>query len=167
MSLVNPTVDDFKSLFRRDFPYGNDDLTTVNDIDINNALSFQQNTINQNLFPTQNLYTQGALLLAAHYLVTNLRASSQGIAGKYDWLTASKSVGPVSAGFSIPERILENPELAVLAGTTYGVQYLAIILPLLTGQMFAVAGGTVGPVNGIFSGPYGRVGPWGEGSPCA
>lgn len=160
MAYVDPTISEFQAYFNRDFPYGNADLTTVQDADINKALSAQQNTINQDLFPSQNIYTQGALLLAAHYLVQNLRASSQGIAGKFDWLTSSKSVGAVSSSFAIPERLLENPEFAMLVSTAYGTQFLYIILPQLTGQMFSVAGGTVGPVNGIFSGPYGQVGPW-------
>lgn len=161
MAYTNPTLGDFQAYYNRDFPYGNADLTTVNDGDITKALSQQQNTINPLLFPTQNLYSQGSLLLAAHYLVLNLRASSQGIAGKFDWLTQSKSVGPVSSSFSIPERLLENPEFAILVSTTYGTQYLYLILPLLTGQMFTVAGSTIGPVDGLFSGPYGAIGPWG------
>lgn len=163
MAYTNPNVADFKAYFNRDFPYGNADLTTVQDVDINKGLTTQQNLINPCLFNNQNNYTQGALLLAAHFLVLNLRASSQGIAGKWDWLTSAKSVGPVSSAFSIPERLLENPELAILASTTYGTQYLFMVLPALTGQMFAVAGSTVGPVDGLFSGPFGGVGPWNSG----
>lgn len=157
---AQPTVNEFQGYFNRDFPYGNVDLTTVQDADITKALTQQQNTINPGLFPTQNVYTQGALLLAAHYLVMNLRAASQGIAGKFDWLENSKSVGSVSASYSIPDRMMENPELAILATTAYGAQFLWLVLPYLTGQMFAVADGTVGPRNGIFSGPFGRPGPW-------
>lgn len=158
---TDPTLSDFKAYFNRDFPYGNADLTTVNDVDIGKALSAQQNTINPFLFNTQNIYFQGALLLAAHYLVQNLRASSQGIAGKFDWLTSAKSVSAVSSSFAIPDRLLENPELAMLVSTSYGTQFLYLILPLLTGQMFSVQGGPVGPISGIFSGPFGQVGPWG------
>lgn len=161
MAYTDPTIADFKAYFDRDFPFGNADMTTVRDIDVNKALSQQQNTINPNLFPGQNIYTQGALLLSAYFLVQNLRTSSQGVASKFDWTTQSKTVGPVSSSFEIPERILENPELAIYAANGYGVQYLQMILPLLTGQMFSVAGATAGPVDGIFSGPYGRPGPWG------
>ena len=164
MAYTDPDVPTFKNWFNRDFPYGNSDLTTVQDADITKALNLQANTINQCLFASQNVYTPGALLLAAHYLVLNLRASSQGIAGKYDWLTGSKGVGSVNSSFQIPPRILENPEFAILCSTTYGVQYLYLILPLLTGQMFSVAGGTIGVgEGGLFSGVYGSVGPWGSG----
>lgn len=157
-----PSVADFQSYFNRDFPYGNADLTTVNDSDIMKAQIQAQATINPNLFPTQNLYTIGSQLLSAHMLVGNLRASSQGIAGKFNWATNSKSVGAVSESLSIPQRILDNPEFSIYASTTYGVQYLAMVIPLLTGQMFPVQGGTVGLGEGsLFSGVYGQVGPWG------
>jgi hypothetical protein len=159
MAYTDPTLAEFKAYFNRDFPYGNSDLTTVQDADITKALSQQQNTINMCLFGTQNVYTQGALLLAAHYLVQNLRASSQGIAAKFDWPTASKGVGGVSAAFQIPERILENPELAILASTYYGTQYLYLVLPLLTGQMFAVKGDFNQDAQ-WFGGVYGSIGPW-------
>lgn len=162
MAYINPTVGDFQAYFNRDFPYGNADLTTVNDVDITKALSLQQNLINPTLFTNQNVYSQGALLLAAHFLVQNLRASAQGIAGKFEWLNNSKSVGAVSSSFAIPERLMENPEFAMLVSTVYGTQFLYMVLPLLTGQMFAVAGGTVlaGPNGGMFTGPYGAIGPW-------
>jgi hypothetical protein len=161
MAWVDPTISDFQGFFNRDFAYGNADLTTVQDADITKALIQQQGTINPRLFNSQALYTQGALLLAAHFLVMNLRASSQGIAGKFDWATNSKSVANVSANFSIPQRILDNPEFSIYASTTYGVQYLGMVIPLLTGQMFPVQGGTVGETqSAIFSGLYGAVGPW-------
>ena len=159
---TQPTVASFQAYFNRDFPYGNSDLTTVQDADINKAISMMENSINPRLFSNQNIYTQGALLLSAHYLVQNLRASSQGIAGKFEWLNTGKGVGAVNSQFQIPDRLLENPELAMLSSTYYGVQFLYIVLPLLTGQMFAVQGATVGPVNGIFSGPYGQIGPWNQ-----
>lgn len=164
MAYTDPTLQQFQAYFNRDFPYGNADLTTVQDADINKALSQQQNTINPTLFANQNLYTQGALLLAAHFLVLNLRASSQGIAGKFDWATDSKSVGAVAASFGVPEEVLNNPQFQMICSTTYGVQFFAMIYPLLSGQMFAVAGGTVGQTEGsIFSGVYGQIGPWGSG----
>lgn len=162
MAFQNPTIAEFQAYFNRDFPYGNADLTTVNDTDIQKALIQTQNTLNIRLFPNQNIFTQGSLLLSAHFLVENLRTSAQGIAGKFPWLDASKSAGGVSNTFQIPDRILENPELAILADTRYGTQFLYLVLPLLSGVMFSVQGGTIGPVNGIFSGPFGAIGPWGS-----
>lgn len=161
MAYTDPTIDDFKAWFSRDFPFGNDSLAQVNDTDVTKCLTQQQNTINPCLFPTQNIYTQGALLLAAFNLVQNLRASSQGIAAKFDWTTSSKSVGGVSAGFAIPSRILENPSLAIYASNTYGVMYLQLILPFLVGQMFSVDG-NVNEDAQWFGGVYGSIGPWSQ-----
>lgn len=141
MAYTNPSVTDFKTYFFRDFPYGST-MSTVQDQDITNALADASYNLNSGLFGSQAKYTAGYLLLAAHYLVTNLRASSQGVAGNYSWLEASKSVGSVSQAFSIPERILANPEFAMLSKTSYGAKYLLMVLPLLSGQIFTVCGGT-------------------------
>lgn len=144
MSYTNPTVNDFKTKFARDFPYADDsqDLTKVINADIQSAMSDVSITINQGLFGSQDLYTLGFLLLSAHFLVTNLRNSSQGINGQFEWLASSKSVGSVSEGISIPERILANPEFAMLSKTTYGAKYLFLILPMLSGVVYTVCGAT-------------------------
>lgn len=141
MAYTAPTVAQFKAYFVRDFPYG---ATTaaVMDQDILNAFSDTTIFMNVNLFDTQDSYTFGFLFLSAHFLVMNLRASSQGIAGQYAWLQNSKSVGSVSEGFNIPERIMANPEFAMLSKTYYGAKFLMFVLPQLTGNMFAAYGGT-------------------------
>jgi hypothetical protein len=136
-----PGVTDFKAYFFRDFPYGTT-VDTVQAADITNALAEAAFNANEAILTTQAKYTLGYLLLAAHYLVVNLRASSQGIAGKYTWLPASQSAGSIAASYQIPQRILDNPELAMLAQTPYGARYLSLILPLLAGQVFAVCGRT-------------------------
>lgn len=141
MAFTNPTVDDFKDRFRRDFPFG-DSLEQVQDADITIAMEDTTLTLNTELCSTQAVYTKFFLYLSAHHLVVNLRNSSQGIAGQYSWLQQSKGVGSVNEAFAIPQRILDNPELAMLAKTNYGAQYLQWILPLLTGQMFIVCGRT-------------------------
>ncbi len=99
--------------------------------------------INQNLFPNQGSYTLGYLLLSAHFLVTNLRASSQGMNGQFNFLQQSKGVGSVSESFGIPERILANPYFSMLTKTNYGAMFLQLILPQLSGQMFSVMGTTL------------------------
>lgn len=141
---TDPSVDDFKSYFFRDFPYADDDsdLTKVVNQDIVNAMAEAVPNINVSLFTTQTNYTLGFLLISAHFLVTNLRSSSQGIAGQYAWLANSKSVGSVSEGMSIPQRILDNPVFAMLSKTTYGARYLMMVLPNMSGQMFTVCGRT-------------------------
>lgn len=141
MSYTNPGVTDFKDYFARDFPYG---VTTayVMDADIQKAETDAASFINEDLFGSQGIYTLGFLNLAAHFLCTNLQASSQGISGQFSFLQASKSVGSVSESFSIPQRILDNPELSMLTKTIYGAKFLFMILPQLSGQMFVTYGRT-------------------------
>lgn len=152
MTFINPTIADFVSYFNRDFPYGTDPSTSVLDTDIAKAYGQVNFAINQGLFTKQENYTLGYLWLAAHWLVVDLRASSQGISGRYNWLEASKSVGNVSSSYSIPQRILDNPTFAMLSQTQYGAKYLQLLLPALAGQIFIAPGhtGADGP-----SGPYG------------
>ncbi len=142
MAFLNPTVADFKSYFFRDFPYGTDVETQVLDQDIAKAFQQVNVNINQALFGDQSSYTIGYLLMSAHFLVINLRASSQGLNGSYAFLENSKSVGNVSQGFSIPQRILDNPYWAMLMTTSYGAEFLMMILPQLCGQVFTVLGRT-------------------------
>lgn len=142
MAFNNPSVADFKNLFFRDFPYGDDPTTSIIDQDIVNAFTFVNVNMNQALFGEQGSFNIGYLLLAAHYLVMNIRASSQGINGQFNFLQQSKNVGSVSEAFGIPQRVLENPDWAILCKTNYGAQFIQLILPQLAGQVFSVTGGT-------------------------
>ena len=110
---LNPDIPTFQAYFYRDFPYGTDPQVSILDQDIAKAYGQVNFAINPYLFTNQENYTLGYLYLAAHWLVTDLRASSQGIAGQYNWLEASKGVGSVSSSFSIPQRILDNPRFAM------------------------------------------------------
>lgn len=142
MSYSTPTIDDFKTYFSRDFPFGADPNENVTDADIVKAMQQANVFISQALFGSQASFNIGYELLSAHYLVLNLRASSQGINGQFGFLEASKSVGSVSQSFQIPQRYLDNPVWAGLTQTTYGYQYLQMILPQLTGVMYSVQGRT-------------------------
>lgn len=143
MAYSNPDVADFKTQFSRDFSYGaSADKVTNNDI--TSAESDAAVFINPNLFANQDNYSTGFLILSAHFLVMNLRASSQGLTGQFGWLQSSKSVGSVSESFSIPDRIMANPEYAMLTKTYYGAKFLMIVLPQLSGQIFVVGGCTSG-----------------------
>lgn len=140
---LNPTIAEFKAYFFRDFPYGTDINTSVTDADINKAFSQTNVNISQGLFQNQETYQIGYLLLAAHYLVTDLRMSSQGLSGQYNWAETSKSVGSVSQSFAIPQGILDNPYFAMLARTNYGAKYLELIVPLLAGNVGIAFGRTL------------------------
>lgn len=141
MAYQDPQLADFKNYFVRDFVYGTD-TTTVMDQDILNALQDATFNSNQGLWPNQSSYFTAQLNLAAHYLVMNLRGASQGVAGQYSWLQNSKSVGNVSESFNIPQRILDNPNFAMLAKTHYGAKYLFMVLPQLSANVIVIGGGT-------------------------
>jgi hypothetical protein len=142
MAFTVPTIDDFKDAFDRDFPFDPDMNKGVRDKDITNAINDASYAINEGLFSEQAIYTRAFLLLAAHSLVTNLRNSSKGLAGGFSWLTSSKGVGSVSESYSIPDQVLQNPYLGLLAKTSYGARYLEMVAPLLAGNIAIVGGGT-------------------------
>jgi hypothetical protein len=147
-----PTVADFKDFFVRDFPFQPNPIPTppdvvepdkyIQDSDITRAQLQAKSMCNQNLFSDQGMFNLGYELLSAHYLVVNIRASSSGLNGKFEWPAGSKSVGSVSISQSIPQSILNNPMYAWLTTTNYGAEYLMMIWPLLTGVMFTSPGGT-------------------------
>lgn len=137
-----PTIADFKARFFRDFPYSTDMNVGVLDQDVLVAFNQVDITINPALWGTQLSYSQGYLLLAAHFLVLNLRASSQGLNGQYNWTQNSKSVQGVSEAFTIPEDIIKNPAYMAYTKTNYGAMYLNQLWPQLVGQMFTVFGRT-------------------------
>lgn len=142
MPYDNPTVAEFKAQFSRDFPYGTDPATSVTDADIVNAFNYTNVNFNPDFWIDQNAYSLGYNLLSAHFLVLNIRQSSQGISGQYNFGEQSKSAGQVSQSFAIPQRILDNPEFAMLTKTNYGAQYLFLLLPQLSGQIFSIHGST-------------------------
>lgn len=147
-----PTVADFKTFFVRDFPFQPDPPPTppgsvepdkyVQDSDIERAMLLAKYMCNQKLFSDQDFFNLGYEYLTAHYLTVNLRASGAGLNGKFEWPAGSKSVGSVSISQAIPDSILKNPAYAFLTTTNYGVEYLMLIWPLLTGVMFTVPGTT-------------------------
>lgn len=132
----------FQSYFVRDFPYGTDPSISVLNQDITNAFNLVDYTISQSFWPDQNSFNIAYFYLAAHFLVVNLRNSSQGISGQYAWLTNSKAAGGISQGIAIPERIMQNPDFAQYFTTNYGAQYMSMLWPNLSAQVFTVAGRT-------------------------
>lgn len=132
-------------MFVRDFPYGDDIDENVLDQDITNAFVYVNASGQPNpaLFSDQASYSLGYLLLAAHALVENIRASSQGLNGQYNFLQASKGAGPINESFSIPQQILDHPILSMLTKTNYGSRYLQLVLPQLSGQVIIAHGTTL------------------------
>lgn len=140
MAYVLPTVSEFKSRFDRDFPYSTDqtDLTKVRDKDITLAQTQAAANFNVELWENQTVFAEAFNLLSAHYLCSNLLASSQGVRGAGVWLTNSKTVGNVSESFNIPERVMKSPTLSLYSRTTYGCVYLSIIAVRLIGNVAGI-----------------------------
>lgn len=143
MAFTRPDETDFKAFFTRDFPYGTDPDESVLDADITRALSETECVFNDDLFADQDCFDVGYLNLAAHNLVMNLRASSQGISGQFSWLEVSKAVGNVSQGFQIPQSVLDHPILSLYSKTNYGAKYLSLVITKITGQVFTACGSTL------------------------
>ncbi len=117
------------------------DLKLVTNRDIQSAQIMAHQQVAQAMCATQTDFTYSANLLAAHYLCTNIFASSQGLGGAAEWLTASKTVGDVAQTFNIPERITKSPYFALLSKTTYGAQYLSLVAVKSVANVRVVAGG--------------------------
>jgi len=143
MKYANPTVQEFKDYWFRDFPYSDNIEEGVTDADIAKAFTQANFAINQNLFSTQADYTTAYMLLAAHYLVLDLRLAAQGLNSSYQWAVASKSVGSVSESYSIPSRFQNNPYLTMLSQTGYGGKYIELLLPLMSGNVLSIPGRTL------------------------
>lgn len=137
---INPDVDQFKAYYPN-FPYGTTP-ENVTDQNVQQAIYDSAIFIQPLFFSNQDAYTQGFFWLSAHFLVMNLRAQTTGLQGQAPWLQSGKGVGSVNESFAIPQRILDNPELALLSKTYYGQKYLFFILPQLTGVCFTVYGRT-------------------------
>jgi hypothetical protein len=143
MKYANPTIDEFKAYWTRDFPYSTDPAEGVTDTDIAKCFTQANFSINQNLFASQEDYTTAYMLLAAHYLVLDIRLATQGLNSTYQWAVSSRSVGAVSESYSIPTNFQNNPFLTMLSQTGYGGKYLALLLPLMHGNVLSIQGQTL------------------------
>lgn len=106
--------------------------------DITNAFAEAQVVFNQGLFGSDAQITLAYLYLTAHYLVNDLRTSSQGIESTGSFAVASKSVGNMSESYAIPDRYKENPQLQFFTTTGYGMKFLSMVLPNLVGNIGAI-----------------------------
>jgi hypothetical protein len=147
MSWQIPSVQAFKDNFFRDFNYASatdqNNLNLVTDRDINKAYAEARLAFNPDLFGTDEQVTIVFLYLAAFYLVLDLQNSSQGLGAQANFPITGKSVGNVSINFSIPEKILKNPQLAIYAGNGYGMKYLSLVAPVIVGRVGIACGTTL------------------------
>lgn len=112
----------------------------VSDKDITNAFAEACVSFNSSLFSDPDDVKLAYLYLAAHYLVNDLNAGGAESAGGAP--VASRSVGNVSESYSIPQWQLDNPIYSFYTKSSYGLKYLNLVLPRLTGNIATVAGAT-------------------------
>lgn len=143
MKYANPTIDEFKNYWSRDFPYSEDPKEGVTDNDIAKAFTQANFSINQGLFSTQQDYTTAYMLIAAHYLVLDIRLATQGLNSSYQWALQSRTVGSMSESYAIPPTLQKNPFLTMLSQTGYGGKYLTLLLPLMNGNILSIPGQTL------------------------
>lgn len=115
----------------------------IQDSDINSAFLEAQIVCNQALFQTDAQNKIGYLYLTAHFLCNDIKAALAGVNSSGGFPVASRSVGSVSESYTIPEAYTQNPILAMYTQSSYGMKYLAMILPAITGNMKAVWGGSL------------------------
>lgn len=146
MSWPVPAVSAFKAKFVRDFNYAPasapNDLKFVTDADIQAAYDNAVLNFNSSLFGTDAQTTNVFLYLAAFYLVESIKTSSQGFGSQANFPVNSKSVGGVSIAFTVPDKYLKNPALAIFANNGYGMMYLSLVLPFAVGHVKTIAGTT-------------------------
>ncbi len=148
MDLDTITVTDFKTYFRRDFPYATEPATTnvcanlnayVFDFDIEKAFGEAKTILNQGLFSDDDSIRLAYLYLSAHYLGVDLRAAQGGIDSVGSFPVASRSV---SESYQIPDSYRDNAQYAFFTSSGYGMKFLSMVIPRLVGNVVAVAGWT-------------------------
>lgn len=146
---TQPTVEEFKEFFIRDFNFAPADdpnnLDYVIDSDITKAITAAMIHFPTDLFGSDDNNTYAFMYLAGFYLVSAIQVSSKGLSSQSKFPISGNSVGSVSINFSIPERYSKDPYLSSLTTNGYGMMYLSLIIPLLVGNV-GIALGTTLPV---------------------
>lgn len=113
----------------------------TSDEDITKAMIQAKYSLNVDLFKnSQELLKIVYLLLTAHYIVIDGLMNNNG--GVASYIMSSKSVEGVSASYSIPTNILNNPIFNSLGKTEFGLKYLGYLIPRLNGYCKIVKGTT-------------------------
>lgn len=150
ITLDEITLDDFKGWFTRDFryktPLGSDEPLDecnpdlVTDADLTRAFTEAGINFNEALFSTDDSLIVTFYYLAAHFLVNDFQAAIGGLDAAGYYPVASRSVGSVSESYAIPDWMLRDPVLGAYATTRYGQKYLALIKPLMIGNVAVYQG---------------------------
>lgn len=141
-----PSIAEFKAFFARDFNYAPstdpNNLDYIIDGDITKAINEGEINFNTSLYGTDAQVTNVFMYLAAFFLVFNIQNSMKGITSQSRFPISSNSVGGVSISFQLPERYAKDPILSMYTQNGYGMKYLALSLPFLSGNVNLIEGTT-------------------------
>jgi hypothetical protein len=152
ITVAEITITDFKNWFDRDFRYQAPVGMTgtisdckdgfVTDNDLNKAHIEADINFNEGLFSEDNQIRTTFLYLMAHYLVNDLQTAESGVNSAGYFAVNSRSVGPISESYAIPQWMQNDPVLGSFMTTRYGQKYLSLIKPLLIGNVQVYEGGS-------------------------
>lgn len=112
----------------------------ISDADISRAFTEAKINFNPNLFPKCDECKMAYCYLAAHYLVIDLNNAQNPFALGGMGIVSGKSVGSVSESYAVPQWLLNDKNLGLLARTGYGLKYLSLIAPKLHGNIIFTRG---------------------------
>lgn len=142
----NLDADDFKNYFDKAFEYAPktdpDNSNYIRDKDILNAYAQADLNFNEALFDDNDQKKLAFLFLTAHYLCMDMQMFNAGINSTGQFMMNSKSVGNVSASYTIPEVYQNDPLLNYFSQTQFGCKYLSLIIPRAIGRIAVVRGTT-------------------------
>jgi hypothetical protein len=142
-------ADDFKVYFDRDFKYGAT-KENVRDSDIDRAIAEANALFNPALWTAGVDLEIAFEFLTAHCLCVNIGAagglgeSALGLKSSGSFPVQSKSAGPLSVGYVVPQEMADNPILNQFMTTKYGLRYLELLAPNLLGN-FGIGSGATQP----------------------
>ena len=115
----------------------------VLDSDITKAFGECQLSFNQRLLSGDTNVEIGYMYLTAHYLVYDIRTSKFGVNSIGDWGAEKRKVGNVLEEYYIPKNWVSSPILNFYTKTGYGLKYLNLVMPKITGNVQVLAGTTL------------------------
>lgn len=114
----------------------------IDDCDITNAFAEALILFNLALFGKDASQKLGYLYLSAHFLCNDTKARLNGITAPGQFLMTGRSAGSVSESYTVPQIFSDTPNLSFYTTSSYGMKYLNMILPSMTGNMASVLGRT-------------------------
>lgn len=122
--------------------YSADVENYVLDADITKAFGEATQSLNQGLFASDADITLGYLYLSAHFLANDIRVAQEGIFSSGSFTLKKRRVANVWEEYSIPEKLVNSVGLNFYTRTGYGLKYLNMVIPKLTGHVALLRGTT-------------------------